>query len=186
MCLSGTASISSRMFTGLSRKVRKLRSPSQSSPCVLVRWRLQGSESAGLKRMTDERPRRSMHTEAEQMLQEIGRQLDKDIFPRVKNGGIVMPSELAVPSTLGEEKYDEDQRRCTTRPRKGSPGRERSAGRSWPPRQTAPLVRANLQTYYEDELDAIHRAYPGTKVWQQEGTLWLLIESTLLSELRQT
>jgi len=62
-----------------------------------------------------------MHTEAEQMLQEIGRQLDKDIFPRVKNGGIVMPSELAVPSTLGEEKYDEDQRRSTTRPRKGSP-----------------------------------------------------------------
>lgn len=121
----------------------------------------------------------------ENALHEIGRQLDHQIFPKVKNGGIVMPSELAVPSTLGEEKYDEDQRRSTTRPRKGPPGRERSAGRSWPPRQTAPLVRADLQTHYEDELDAIHRAYPGTKVWQQEGTLWLLTESMLLPELRQ-
>ncbi|MES9897675.1 MAG: hypothetical protein ABW148_01480 [Sedimenticola sp.] len=121
----------------------------------------------------------------ENALREIGSRLDQRIFPRVKNGGLVMPSELTVPSTLGEEKYHEKQRRSTTKPRKWAPGGERAAGRSWSPRQATPLVSTSVQVRYEDELDAIHRAYPGTKVWEQADGLWLLTESSLLPRLQK-
>jgi len=107
------------------------------------------------------------------------------MFPRIKNGGFVTPSGLAVPPTLGEEKYYEEQRRSATRSRKGTPGGERSAGRPWSARQAAPLVSTSSQVRYEDELDAIRHAYPGTKVWQQEDGLWLLTESSLLLGLRK-
>jgi hypothetical protein len=121
----------------------------------------------------------------EKLLQEIGSQLDRQRFPRVHNGGIVAPSDLAVCSTLGEETFDEDERRSATRARKGTPGGEGSTGESRSARQTAPLVGASLQAGYENELDAVHRAYPGTKVWQQEDGLWLLAESSLLPGLRK-
>ncbi len=121
----------------------------------------------------------------ENALREIGSQLDQRIFPRVKNGGFVTPSELTVPSTLGEEKHHERQRRSATKPRKGSPGGERTAGRSWSPRQATPFVSASVQARYESELDAIHRGYPGTKVWEQADGLWLLTESSLLPGLQK-
>lgn len=130
-----------------------------------------------------------MHVEAEQMLQVIGRQLDRGIFPRVRNGGIVMPSELAEPSsTVGVEKGNDKttrQRRSETRTRKGASGRQGSAGGSWTTRQTAPVVRASLQTQYEGELVAVHEAYPGTQVWRQEEGLWLLTEGSLLPGFQQ-
>lgn len=122
----------------------------------------------------------------ETVLMDIGRQLDQGIFPRVKNGGIVTPSGFAVPSTLGEENNDEDQRRyTTTRPRQGFAGGEGPPGGSWQARQTTSLIRAKRQTAYDNELDAVSRAYPGTKVWKQEGGLWLLTESSLLPGLRR-
>jgi hypothetical protein len=131
-----------------------------------------------------------MHAESEQMLQEIGRQLDKDIFPRVKNGGIVMPSELAEPSlTVGVENRNDKtsrQRRSEARSGKGASGRQGSAGRSWPPRQTPPVVRTSLQAQYKDELGtAVLDAYPRTQVWCQEEGLWLLTESSLLPGFQQ-
>lgn len=121
----------------------------------------------------------------ENALREIGFQLDQRIFPRVKNGGFVTPSELTVPSTLGEEKHHERQRRSATKPRKGPPGGERTAGRSWSPRQATPFVSTSVQVHYEDELDVIHRAYPGTKVWEHADGLWLLTESSLLLGLQK-
>lgn len=126
-----------------------------------------------------------MDVAIENAIREIGSQLDQRIFPRVKNGGFVTPSELTVPSTLGEEKHHERQRRSATKPRKGAPGRERTAGRSWSPRQATPLVSTSVQVCYEGELDAIHRAYPGTKVWEQADGLWLLTESSLLPGLQK-
>jgi len=121
----------------------------------------------------------------ENALRKIGSQLGQRIFPRVKNGGFVTPSELTVPSTLGEEKHHERQRRSATKPRKGPPGGERTAGRSWSPRQATPFVCTSVQVRYEGELDAIHRAYPGTKVWEQADGLWLLTESSLLPGLQK-
>lgn len=124
-----------------------------------------------------------MNLTVESALRKIGSQLDQQIFPRVKNGGIVTPSELAVPSTLGEEKYDAKsrKRRSATGPRQRAAGGEGSAGRSWTPGQTSPVVRASLQPHYEDELDAIRQAYPGAEVWRRQEEVWLLTESSLLN-----
>jgi len=126
-----------------------------------------------------------MDVEIVNALREIGSQLDQRIFPRVKNGGFVTPSELTVPSTLGEEKHHERQRRSATKPRKRAPGGERTAGRPWSPGQATPLVSTSVKVRYEGELDAIHRAYPGTRVWEQADGLWLLIESSLLPGLQK-
>ncbi len=122
-------------------------------------------------------------------LQKIGRQLDENIFPRVKSGGIVMPSEPAVsPLTLGVEKsYDKAsrQRRPKSRSWERTSGGQRPARGPWPPGQTAPVVRTGLQAQCEDELNAVHEAYPGTRAWRQEEGLWLLTESSLLPGLLQ-
>lgn len=129
-----------------------------------------------------------MEPEVRVVLQKIGHQLDKHIFPSIKNGGIVMPNELAVPSaTVGVEKDDvrERQRRSETRTRTGATGRQGSARRSWPSRQAAPVVRTGLQAQYEDELDAVHAAYPGTQVWRQDEGIWLLTKSSLLPGFQQ-
>lgn len=129
-----------------------------------------------------------MCREVNAALQQIGCQLDNYIFPRVKNGGIVMPSGPAVSSaTLGVEKHDAKsrQRRSEARPRPGSAGREGPPRGSWSARQTTPFVRKCIQTQYEDELDAVLEAYPGTQVWRQEEGLWLLTESSLLPGFQQ-
>jgi hypothetical protein len=121
---------------------------------------------------------------APDILREIAQQLDENIFPRIKNGGIVTPSDLTVPSNLGEEKHNGNKRRSATRPwqgperRQGPPGRSRSSGAA------ASLFGAGTQACYED-LDAVHRAYPGTKVWPDDAGLWLLSRSSLLPDLQE-
>jgi hypothetical protein len=122
------------------------------------------------------------------ILKDIGHQLDEDIFPRIKNGGIVTPGETAVPkSTWAEEKKDERQRprRPETRPWTGPAGGQRQTDRGGTRSTAPPIVCADLQTQYEGELTAVHEAYPGTRVWHQEEGLWLLTESALLPGLWQ-
>ncbi|MBI3916125.1 MAG: hypothetical protein HY322_03865 [Betaproteobacteria bacterium] len=121
----------------------------------------------------------------ERALREIGSDLDRQTFPRVKDRGIVTPSDTAVTITLGEEKHDVSQRRSTTGSWKGTTRGERPAGRSWSPRRTTPFVGASLEARYEEELDEIERAYPGTKVWKQKEGLWLLSKSSLLEGLQR-
>lgn len=126
-----------------------------------------------------------MNQNAAVNLKQIGCQLDLMVFPRVKNGGVVTPSELAVSFDMGEEKHYEHERRSATQSRKRPTGGQGSPRGAWAPRQAAPLVGASLQAHYEDELDAIYRAYPGTKVWLQKDGFWLLAESSLTPGLRQ-
>lgn len=134
-----------------------------------------------------------MNLTAESALRKIGSQLDQQIYPRVRNGGIVTPSEIAVPSTVGEENAYANRRESgsATGPwersarGEGSSGRSRSTGRSGSPSQTAPLVRASVEAYNEDELTAVCEAYPGTRVWRGDDGLWLLVESSILSGLRR-
>ena len=130
-----------------------------------------------------------MRAETEQVLQEIGRQLDRNIFPRVKNGGVVMPSETAGPSsTMGVENSNDKtsrQRRPEAGSWKGTAGRQGSARGPRPSRETAPVVGTDPQAKYKDELVAVHEAYPGAQVWHREEGLWLLTESNLLPELQQ-
>lgn len=131
-----------------------------------------------------------MHAEAAQLLKEIGSQLDKNIFPRVKNGGIVVPSGPAGSrSTLGMETDNDEtarQRRPATRPWKGTSGRQGTARGPRPSREAAPDVRPGIPAQYEAELAAVSEAYPGTQVWHQDKGLWLLMESSLLPGLTST
>jgi hypothetical protein len=121
-------------------------------------------------------------------LKEIGLQLDKDIFPRVKNGGIVTPDNTAVCiSPWAEEKKDEKQgkSRPATRPWSGTTGGQRQTNRQRTSGSTPPTVCTEFHAQYEGELTAVREAYPGAKVWLQREGLWLLTESILLPGLWQ-
>lgn len=121
-------------------------------------------------------------------LKTIGHQLDKDIFPRIMNGGIVTPGDTAsIPSTWAKENDYERQgtRRSETRSWTGPAGRQRQTNRYRTPGAAAPSICTELRTHYEGELTAVHEAYPGTKVWHQQEGLWLITESTLLPGLWQ-
>jgi hypothetical protein len=129
-----------------------------------------------------------MQVEALETLKEIGQQLDRDVLPKVWNGGIVKPSEpAAISPTLGQEKEDGKgaERRPAAGPRAGTSGWQGSAGGSRPAGAAAPVVLAELQAHYEKELGALAESYPGTQLWHQEQGLWLLTRSSLLPGLRQ-
>lgn len=122
-----------------------------------------------------------MYLSAQQTLQDIGYQLDNNIYPVVKNGGVIMPSELSVTSIMGEETKDEEttSRRSKTRAWKRAARRQRS------PNKTPPLICADVQTQYGSELDAVYKAYPKTQVWHQQDGLILLTESEILFGLNR-
>lgn len=127
-----------------------------------------------------------MNTNAKNQLAEIGRQLDRAMFPVVKNGGFVSPGGAAVfLRTLGKEQVDESKRPRTSpaEPWAGSRAWQGAPGRSWPPGEAAPLVGAGEVALYEAELGAIRVAYPGAEVWRQEGGFWLYVESAILPGL---
>ena len=119
-------------------------------------------------------------------LREIGVLLDQNQFPRVYNGGVVMPGETAVRSLMpGKEKeYGRPrQRRPATGSWQGPTGRQGQTYRPRSSRRAAPNISSSLQEQYEAELDEIQEAYPGTKSWHQTEGLWLLTESTILNGL---
>ena len=129
-----------------------------------------------------------MHKQTEilKTMREIGIQLDQNKFPRVFNGGVVMPSETTVsPSTLGKEKNSDSsrQRRPATRPWQGAARRQRQAYRPRPTRGATSVICSGLQKQYEAELDEVQKAYPRTKFLHQTGGMWLLTDSILLDGL---
>jgi hypothetical protein len=131
-----------------------------------------------------------MDAQAVTTLESIGRQLDQGIFPAVKNGGIVVPSELTVPfSVLGaEHRHDKFGRDARSAP--GAwPGIPPWQGSFPGPRQTgeaAPIIDAGLQAKYEAQLDAVEVAYPGVQVWHQGYGFWMLTHSALLPGLQRS
>lgn len=120
------------------------------------------------------------------VLKEIGQQLDRDIFPFVKNGGIVTPGDTAVISPKwAEEREDERlrERRSATRSWTGTAGGEGEAGRSRSTSSTASPISRDLQAKYEEGLGLVDEAYPEVKVWLQAEGLWLMTDSSLLPGL---
>lgn len=116
-------------------------------------------------------------------LRAIGKELDADIYPRVCNGGIVAPSGFDVAIRItGAEKTDERKRqaRSPAGSRQGASGRQRQAGGYRKARSAAPLVSERVRQAYLGQLDAITKAYPLTRSWQQREGLWLSIESSIL------
>ena len=122
-----------------------------------------------------------------QTLQEIGLQLDQDVFPRIYNGGVVRPrTPTVIPLTQGRKANSHEQARQragrpATGPRTWTAGRPwaSSGRRSGSPSAAASLVYPNLW----EELDAVHHSYPDTRVWLQDEGVWLLTKSRLLQGL---
>ncbi len=119
------------------------------------------------------------------ILREVGAQLDHDCYPRIHDGGVVLPAAAVSCSTRSKEKTNvtSRQRRSTTRPWQGPSGRQRQAYRPRPARGATPVVCSGLQKQYEAELDAVQEAYPDTECWHEIEGMWLLTESTLLHGL---
>lgn len=129
-----------------------------------------------------------MYTQVKDSLQVIGNQLDNNIFPYVKNGGIVLPSDKVVTSeTLGTENQNvpERKRRSETRPWQGPARWQRPTRRSRKTSHTAPVICTSLQERYREELKVVDEAYPNALVWQQTEGIWLLTESNLLPGLQK-
>lgn len=114
-------------------------------------------------------------------LERIGRDLDRQIFPRVLNGGIVAPSDDAVPYSLGEEIAHDRSERFSTGPWQGAPqGSPASAGT---PGAASPLQCTGPPGCYEVELDGVRAAYPDALVWREDDGLWLLTRSEVIPNI---
>ena len=127
-----------------------------------------------------------MNTQAETALHEIGRQLDANIFPKVKNGGIVMPIDTAIPLMIMGEDSSNERRKRQNRPETGQrkrsstwQGETRGCGKT---SAAAPDISACLQKKYMGELSKIKEAYPGIQIWEQKDGMWLLCQSALLPD----
>jgi hypothetical protein len=132
-----------------------------------------------------------MHEEAVIALRRLGKQLDAWMFPVVRNGGIVVPSEPDLsPRTLGTElKYVKPGKKGSEAGSTWASGRPRPFAWAWTwphtgsgtPSASAPLVSAELRAKFANELTVIDEAYPGTQHWQDDDGMWLLVRSSLLT-----
>jgi len=135
-----------------------------------------------------------MNSDCKDSLRLIGQQLDWLIFPRVKNGGIVVPSEPAIHfQPLGKEKNYESkrERRSTTEPWARADRWQRAAsefrasgGSRTASNTTSFLGSIGRHVYKAEELTAVCKAYPGTRIWEQGENFWLHVESSLLPGLQ--
>lgn len=131
--------------------------------------------------------------ELDRWLEAIGSDLDNGIFPKVFNGGVVAPGDYTAPQSSGEEIVDEHKTSVTSgTTQEGPPGTSRASGASgasgaskgpWTASEAASVICRSDHVASEGELAAAYHAYPGIKVWEQEGGLWLLSESSLWCEL---
>lgn len=130
-----------------------------------------------------------MNEDAINELAEIGRQLNRNIFPTVKNSGIVSPSDSSVfPNPLGKEKHHarQKQARSTTEPWQGTPGGTWAFTGARSASQTSQVIDPVYSAIYPDPLAALVSAYPSARVWMQKGGFWVYSESTLLPDLGRT
>ncbi len=124
-------------------------------------------------------------------LRRIGEQLDASLFPVVKNGGIVVPSNPAIsPRTLGAElnhvKPGKARTEARSRPQAWASDRPRPSFGAWSyagsgaPRPATSLVVSELRSKFANELKAVQQAYPGVRHWLDDDGMWLIVESSLL------
>jgi len=117
------------------------------------------------------------------LLKDVGQQLDRNIFPVVKNGGLVVanPSLTQYETSLMEKGHERKaSRRSQAGPRPWSETRQRQARRSRQACATPSIVSEYIKKSYEDQLEAVGKAYPSCKFWQQSECLWLIVESSVL------
>jgi hypothetical protein len=117
----------------------------------------------------------------------LGSQLDQGIFPEVLDGGLLIaPSGSVVSYHPGAE-----SNHVRTGPfpaSSGTPPPASTQGASNPARassEAAPVERTGVRTLYENEIEAVQVAYPGTRIWRDEEGMWLLSESAVVAGLER-
>lgn len=134
-----------------------------------------------------------MHENSTKLLEEIGHQLDRAIYPVVRNGGLVMPGLTSVSSRIpGKEQQHEQQQRSS---RPSTPSGTRTKAWSWQANRSVPAVGprssgtaasiacGGVTWDTEDAVDRLTESYPDTQVWHQGEGLWLFVQSALLPDL---
>src|SRR5258708_3197777 len=120
------------------------------------------------------------------MLGRIGDQLDKGVFPRVANGGLVLLNESAVPATQSMEKqHGREARGSQAGARQGFSRWQAPSRGSWSRGDAAQVIGADPEAHYHAQLSGLAEQYPGAQFCYQAGGIWLLTQSTLLPALRQ-
>lgn len=128
-----------------------------------------------------------MDDQVRRTLREIGAQLDRNCFPIIHNGGVVVPSRPPfVSQKLGTERSDATTFRPirpTARSWPRPPSWQRPSGRSGPSRRAASTACARYQAAYENQLNDVWDSYPDTRVWVQDDGMWLQANSAILEGL---
>jgi hypothetical protein len=110
---------------------------------------------------------------AVQLIETIGSQLERGIFSRIFDGGLVAPSVSAIPFSMGVE---QNNVRSETSSNAGpwtsgpwTPGAWTSReGTARTPSETSSIKCASTPSHYEGELGKVHAAYSGTYIWSSE------------------
>jgi hypothetical protein len=122
-----------------------------------------------------------MNTSVREKLLTIGMHLDRNVFPRVKDGGIVVPSDTPVPFSLGKEIANAEGKRKSRTSSGASFGSSQARG-PWAAGQTASFLGADPKTYEEQDIDKLLGNYPMSIGWRRNQGYWLLVESALFDE----
>ncbi len=115
----------------------------------------------------------------------IGLGLDHQVFPKVANGGRVLPNTTAsLPVDSRKENcHEREETGSAAGSRKGAAGRKRTAGGSRPSGAAAPVVRRSAAADYDQVLTELAAAYPGSQVRVEEDGIWLIARSALVEGL---
>jgi len=121
------------------------------------------------------------------VLAQIGQQLDQGEFPRVTNGGVVLPSNVPIrSSTLGTEHnyvFKSATRGSSAGSWQGAAGGQRTSSGPRTPGSAAPLLGTAVPANYESELSAIREAYPDAQLHADDHGYWLTARSSVLEGL---
>ncbi len=134
---------------------------------------------------------------AKQLLEKIGRDLDREVFPVVWNTGLVLPSRHDGPiKSMGKEliyerqiKNEDGSTAGTWQGSGGAPGTTAPASSTSGSRaagQAAPLACGDVSPELRNQLNDLVNAYPGTRIWPQGKGLWIFVQSALLPSLGRT
>jgi hypothetical protein len=127
-----------------------------------------------------------MDSQARQRLERIGKDLDLERYPRVRNGGFVVPSSEFLPTqSLGQENGNGNARKArpAAGPRKRTTGWQRPTRRSRSSDSPPPVRIGGLAERYAAQLSAVSEAYTNVRSWEQHYGAWLACESGVLTGL---
>ena len=137
---------------------------------------------------------KNVDAQAKDLLHQLGIQLDAGIYPRVKNGGIIVPNwsprPQGIPGDMEKSNAEQQGREAEGQ------GRPRRAWQPWSPGQgqgqgprtageASPLVSATVRAAYRPQVGDVAEHYPDARLWDAEHGVWILAESRLFQGLRR-